>query len=77
MNADEILEKLSQEERLELLERLIKGASEAQEEELTLEDRVERLEQMAGPGRMGPVRMMRGRGRKMRGRHMECHCGCD
>lgn len=59
MDADEILEKLSQEERLELLERLIKGASQAKEENLTLEERVERLERIVGVGSPVQVKVMR------------------
>jgi hypothetical protein len=35
MEAEKILERLSQEERLEPLERLIQGATQAQEESLT------------------------------------------
>jgi hypothetical protein len=42
--AEKILESLSQEERLKLLERLIQGAEEVKEEELTVEQRLERLE---------------------------------
>ena len=45
MDVEKILEELSPEERLALLERLIKGESEPQEEELSLEERVTRLEQ--------------------------------
>ena len=42
--AEKILESLSQEDRLKLLERLIQGAEEVHEEELTTEERVKRLE---------------------------------
>ena len=59
MANDEILDKLSQEERLELLERLIKGASQVKEENLTLEQRVERLEKMQSPGREPKIRVIR------------------
>lgn len=44
--ADKILESLSHEERLKLLEKLIQGATEAHEETLTVEDRLERLENL-------------------------------
>lgn len=67
MDAEKILEGLSQEERLKLLERLIQGAEQAQEESLSVEDRVERLESLVGlgprHGRHGP-------------RMFACHCGC-
>ena len=46
MDAEKILEGLSQEERLALLERLLKGAA-GQEEDLSTEERVERLEEVA------------------------------
>lgn len=59
MADEDILEKLSKEERLELLERLIKGAAQEQEENLTLEERVERLEKMFGPGCEPVVRIVR------------------
>ncbi len=42
--AEKILESLSQEERLKLLERLIQGATEIKEENLTVEERLDRLE---------------------------------
>ncbi len=66
MSDDEILDKLSQEERLKLLERLIKGAAQEKEESLTLDQRVERLESMFSPGREPTIRAMR----------MSCSC-CD
>ncbi len=66
MSDDDILEKLSQEERLKLLERLIKGASQEKEENLTLEQRVKRLENMFSPGREPTVSAIR----------MSCGC-CD
>ena len=69
MNAEKILEGLSQEERLKLLERLIQGAEQAQEENLSVEDRVERLESQVG---LGPRRGRGDRGSRMSG----CHCGC-
>ncbi|GMQ78577.1 MAG: hypothetical protein BMS9Abin02_1096 [Anaerolineae bacterium] len=72
MDAEEILEGLSQEERLKLLERLIQGAEQAQEESLSVEDRVERLESLVG---LGPTRRRGHRGH--RGPRMfVCHCGC-
>lgn len=53
MDAEKILEGLSREERLELLERLIQGAERAHEEELSTEERLERLEALVdwGPWR--------------------------
>jgi cell division septum initiation protein DivIVA len=81
MNAEKILEGLTQEERLKLLEQLIQGAEQAQEEELSLEDRVDRLETVifAAPHRRsrhghGP----HGRhGQHRRHHHMGgCGCGC-
>ena len=67
MDAEEILEGLSQEERLKLLEQLIQGAEQAQKESLSVEDRVERLESLVGLGR-----------RRQRGhrtfRMSACHC---
>jgi len=45
MDAEKILEGLSQEERLALLERLLKGAAR-QEEDLSTAERVERLEEI-------------------------------
>jgi hypothetical protein len=69
MDAEKILEGLSQEERLKLLERLIQGAEQAKEESLSVEDRVERLESLVG---MGPRSRRRHRGFRMSG----CHCGC-
>jgi hypothetical protein len=59
MANDEILDKLSQEERLELLERLIKGAAKEKEESLTLDQRVERLEKMFSPDREPTIRVVR------------------
>ncbi len=53
MEAEKILEGLSQEERLELLERLIQGAAQAQEESLTTEERLDRLEEALWGGRSG------------------------
>lgn len=69
MDSERILEGLSQEERLKLLERLIQGAEQAQEESLSVEDRVERLESLAG---LGPRHWHRYRGFRM----FDCHCGC-
>ena len=69
MDSEKILEGLSQEDRLKLLERLIQGAEQAQEESLNIEDRVERLESLVG---LGPRRRHGHRGPRMSG----CHCGC-
>ena len=69
MNAEKILEGLSQEERLKLLERLIQGAEQAQEESLSVEERVERLESQVG---LGSRRRHGHRGSRMSG----CHCSC-
>jgi hypothetical protein len=84
MNAENILEGLTQEERLKLLEQLIQGAEQAQEEELSLEDRVDRLEAVvfAGPGRMHQHEHGRhGRHGQHRRHHHHHHhhmggCGC-
>lgn len=73
---DKILEGLSQEERLKLLERLIKGAENAYEESLTVEERLERLENMflGGSGGCCEPRIVVRRGR---GRHREfSSAGC-
>jgi hypothetical protein len=48
MNPEDILEGLTQEERLDLLERLIQEASKSSPEELSLENRVRRLEAIVG-----------------------------
>jgi hypothetical protein len=55
MEIDKILEGLSQEERLQLLERLVKeGAQkEAKAEDLSLEERVKRLEDFVFGARRG------------------------
>lgn len=81
MEAEKILEGLGQEERLELLERLIQGASQAQEESLTTEERVERLEESLWGGRrgFGPWQARRGRSsfRGHRGAGWNgCQCRC-
>lgn len=70
MKGEEILEKLSKEERLELLERLIQGAMQAQEEDLSTEERIERLEALAG---WGPRRQHLG-GHGFRGPGRRCGC---
>jgi len=64
MEAEKILEGLSQEERLELLERLIQGASQAHEESLSTEERVKRLEEvvLGGPWSFAHRWTFRGRG---------------
>jgi cell division septum initiation protein DivIVA len=64
---DKILEGLSQEDRLKLLERLIKGAEQAYEENLTVEERVDRLENtlLGGASCCGPrVIVKRAHGRR-------------
>lgn len=74
MEGEKILEGLSQEERLELLERLIQGAERAREENLTIEERLERLESSGdwGPWRWGR-RAYRGPWQPAWG---GCPCGC-
>ncbi len=67
MDAEKILEGLSQEERLKLLERLIQGAEQAQDESLSVEERVKRLESLVG---LGPRRRQEHRSFRMSG----CHC---
>ena len=63
MEIDKILEGLSQEERLQLLERLVKEGTqkEAKTEDLSIEERVKRLEDYVfGPRRgFGPRWVMR------------------
>ena len=81
MEAEKILEGLSQEERLELLERLIQGASRAQEESLTTDDRVERLEEtlLGGHWGFGPWQARCGRrffGGPRGAGWNGCQCGC-
>jgi hypothetical protein len=55
MEIEKILEGLSQEERLQLLERLVKddAQNEAKAEDLTLEERVKRLEDFVFGARRG------------------------
>jgi hypothetical protein len=55
MEIDKILEGLSQEERLQLLERLVKeeAQKEAKTEDLSLEERVKRLEDFVFGARRG------------------------
>ena len=67
MDAEKILEGLSQEERLKLLEQLIQGAEQAQDESLSVEERVKRLESLVG---LGPRRRREHRSFRMSG----CHC---
>ncbi|MFQ5408317.1 MAG: hypothetical protein ACE5FI_07860 [Anaerolineales bacterium] len=77
MEAEKILEGLTQEERLELLERLIQGAAQAREESLSTEERVERLEESLWGG--GPGRARRGRrfsGAPGWAGWNGCQCGC-
>jgi hypothetical protein len=85
MNVERILEGLSQEERLALLERLLKQASEQDEEELSTEERLDRLEEAVYRRRrrfgFGPPRW---RGRRAHGpehrrwgaRFGDCPCPC-
>lgn len=74
---DKILEGLSQEDRLKLLERLIKGAEQAYEENLTVEERLNRLEDamLDAGGCCGPrvvVKRTRGDRRVYSGRGFMC-----
>lgn len=75
MDTEKILEGLTQEERLELLERLIQSTDQPREEELSVEQRLERLESLAG---FGPERW-RGRrhGFGFARRHRRCHAYWD
>jgi hypothetical protein len=50
MDTEKILEGLTQEERLELLERLIQSTDQPREENLSVEQRLERLESLIGFG---------------------------
>ncbi len=81
MNTEKILEGLNQEERLELLERLIQRASPVLEKSPDIEERTERLAEVLGIDRRQTCR-----GRRFHGRHfsgkpgmakkMGCRCGC-
>jgi hypothetical protein len=48
MDTEKILEGLTQEERLELLEHLIQSTDKPREEDLSVEQRLERLESLIG-----------------------------
>jgi len=50
MDTEKILEGLTQEERLELLEHLIQSTDKPREEDLSVEQRLERLESLIGFG---------------------------
>jgi hypothetical protein len=50
MDTEKILEGLNQEERLELLEHLIQSTDRPREEDLSVEQRLERLESLVGFG---------------------------
>ena len=53
MDTEKILEDLTQEERLELLEHLIQSTDRPREEDLSVEQRLERLESLVGFGPAG------------------------
>ena len=76
MDTEKILEGLSQEERLELLERLIQGAERAHEESLGSEERLERLESLAGWGPWHWRWGRRGSRGPWRAGWAGCPCGC-
>ncbi len=75
MNTEKILEGLNQEERLELLERLIRRASPVLEESTNIEERTERLVEALGSGHQQARHGRRFGKRGMAGK-MGCHCGC-
>jgi len=75
MDVEKILEELSQEERLALLGRLLKGAT-GQEADLSTEERVKRLEEIVlgrWPG-FGPWRARRPASWWTRGTACPCPC---
>lgn len=71
-DVEEVFEGLSQQERLDLLERLIRGETGSDNDPLTTEERIERLEKSTWSGGCG---CRRGSGRSgFRGRR-GCDCG--
>jgi len=84
MDVEQILEGLSQEERLALLKRLLKQTAELDEEELTTEERLDRLEEAVyhRRRRLGfgpPWRGGRERGpahKRWGARFVDCPCPC-
>ncbi len=75
-DAEKILESLSQEERLKLLERLIQGATEIKEESMTVEERLERLEGILLGGHHGSGKHKRVIMRVGRRPHLDDDFGC-
>ncbi len=76
MNTEEILEGLNQEERLELLERLILRATPVLEESSNIEERTERLVEALGSGRRQARHGRRFSGKPGMAGKMRCRCGC-
>ncbi len=76
MNTEKILEGLNQEERLELLERLIQRATPALEESPNIEERTERLVEALGSGRQQARHGERFSGKPGMAGKMGCQCGC-
>ncbi len=71
-DVEEVFAELSQDERLDLLERLIRGAGRSEDDVLSTEERIERLERTAWGHSCG---CRRGSGRSgSRGRR---GCGCS
>ncbi|GBE49128.1 hypothetical protein BMS3Bbin13_00027 [bacterium BMS3Bbin13] len=76
MNTEKVLEGLNQEERLELLERLIQRAFPVLEESTNIEERTERLVEALGSGHQHACRGRRFSGKHGMARKMGCQCGC-
>ncbi len=76
MNTEEILKGLNQEERLELLERLILRATPALEESPNIEERTERLVEAFGSDRRQARYGRRFSGKPGMAGKMHCRCGC-
>ncbi len=72
MNTEKILEGLTQEERLELLDRLIQRASPV----LDIEERTERLVEALGSGHQQACHGRRFSGKPEMAGKMGCQCGC-
>ncbi len=71
-DVEEVFEGLSQQERLDLLERLIRGAEASDDDPLTTEERIERLEKSTWGEGCG---CRRGSGRSSSRGRRGCGCG--
>ena len=70
-DVEEVFAELSQGERLDLLERLIRGAGRSEDDVLSTEERIERLERSAWGHRCG---CRHGSGRSGSGGRRGCGC---